>query len=256
MGSTLGLLSLVLGLFAAGAMAQPLTGPSRVCIYCNDADTFRYSCKVAFEENSLECPFREANITIPDCDDSTRFQPGSVCSDPTEGGFDCYASLTEISNREVYRLQDIKKDSPWCPDEYCISTECSLQPPSCKEDDPVVTPECANASEAKLSYDYPTTPEILKACQVLWTPGSVPNRTDPGVGAEIRCRKDSYEVSNGKWESPRPEVCNFVEDAAATVGVTGLTPGCGLYSFCTDPTPIDGVIDIQWVISMEQTYDF
>jgi hypothetical protein len=116
--------------------------------------------------------------------------------------------------------------------------------------------ECANESDDFMHYDYPTTPEIIKACQLLWTEGSVPKRVDAGIGGEITCRKTSYEVGIGKWDSPRPAVCGIIEDAAASVRLSGLTPGCGLWFWCTSPEPFGGEIDIQWVMNIRQTYDF
>jgi hypothetical protein len=49
---------------------------------------------------------------------------------------------------------------------------------------------------------------------------------------EIRCRRTSYEVAPGAWESPRPPVCDLIETAAASVGLSGLTPGCELWFIC------------------------
>jgi len=122
------------------------------------------------------------------------------------------------------------------------------------DDDDDDDQECANESNDFMHYDYSTTPEIIKACQLLWTEGSVPKRVDSGIGGEIRCRRTSYEVAAGAWESPRPPVCDLIETAAASVGLSGLTPGCELWFWCTSPEPIAGEIDIQWTMYIQQTY--
>jgi hypothetical protein len=111
------------------------------------------------------------------------------------------------------------------------------------------TPTCMNESDLLTHYELTATPQLVKACATLWTPGSVPKRTDPGIGGEIKCRKDSYEVEVGKWESPRPAVCAEIEAAAASFGVGEMTPGCGLWLWCLEGSD-------QWILGMQQTYDF
>jgi hypothetical protein len=237
----------LLRLAVVALAVQPLTGSSRVCVYCNENDTSRYSCKVNFGSTDLQCPFRDDVISIPDCEDTDRFKPETPLCGEVE--FDCYATLTEISSNTIYRLQDIKKRNAPCPDQFRIATECNKVPPDCQPPvDPHEPQECANLSGFYTDFEYQTTPEIIEACQALWARGSL-------FEGEIECTKESYRTDNifGEWKSPRPPVCNLVERAAATVGVTGLTPGCGLYFWCSPPAPDLG---IQWVIEMQQVYGF
>lgn len=99
------------------------------------------------------------------------------------------------------------------------------------------------------NYDYDTTPpEVVSACKALWHPGSVPKRVDSGVGGMIKCRKYSYEVGNGEWESPRPAVCELIEAAALSAFNLALTPGCALWFWCLS-NPADG-----WIVESQQFF--
>ena len=96
------------------------------------------------------------------------------------------------------------------------------------------------------------TPLVNKACRALWTPGSVPQRVDAGIGAEITCWKDSYEIGPGEWQSPRPAVCDDIEAAAAELNSNILTPGCALYFWCGNPE--SGLN--QFILQQDQVYLF
>lgn len=120
-------------------------------------------------------------------------------------------------------------------------------------------PTCQHEADF-LHYEHGTPDEMVSACQALWSPGAVPSLSegqDPGVGGELTCRADSYETAPGRWASPRPAACDAVEAAAGVLGVLSIPAGCAIYFWCTDPTPNDyGEIDIQWIVSVKQAFEF
>lgn len=118
-------------------------------------------------------------------------------------------------------------------------------------------PTCEHESPYLTHYDNATPAEVIKACQELWVPGAVPNPTAAFIGGEVKCSADAYQADGGRWVSPWPAVCGTVEAAAAVFGVGPVTPGCCLWFWCTSPEPAsDGTISIQWIVNMQQAYDF
>ena len=106
--------------------------------------------------------------------------------------------------------------------------------------------ECKTITTLMYTDFQPTPVEVTSACRTLWLPDSVPTKDDDVfIGGEIKCRKYSYEVQ-GKWVSPRPEVCGDVETAAAALDLK-LTPGCSLWFWCMQEAS-------QWIIGSDQVY--
>ncbi len=75
------------------------------------------------------------------------------------------------------------------------------------------TDEVCNTEVTIINSDVDSTPaEVTLACTNLWAPGLIPSENEYTlIGAEITCRKSSYELELGKWKSPRPPICEDVE---------------------------------------------
>lgn len=110
-----------------------------------------------------------------------------------------------------------------------------------------------------MHYDYETSRAIRAACEALWQVPPQANLIYSGIGAQITCRSTSYESPGPmEWTSPRLPVCDLIEQAAADPRFDispDISAGCGLYFWCTSPrVGDDGLIRMQWIIQMKQTY--
>ena len=107
-------------------------------------------------------------------------------------------------------------------------------------------------------YDHTThgvSDLVRRVCTELWDidRNEVP-LPNAGIGREIVCRRDSYELPTiSEWSTNQPAVCGMIADlAAAELGVDrgDLVDPCGMYFWCITPA----VERLQWTFRMKTTY--